>query len=49
MNSSGRLGKTGSSMRFARDYRAMKVHLLEPSPTGKLAGNANVLLKELVN
>jgi MoaA/NifB/PqqE/SkfB family radical SAM enzyme/ubiquinone/menaquinone biosynthesis C-methylase UbiE len=33
-------------MRFAREAGALEVHLLEPSATGKLAGNKDVLLKE---
>jgi MoaA/NifB/PqqE/SkfB family radical SAM enzyme/ubiquinone/menaquinone biosynthesis C-methylase UbiE len=33
-------------MRFAKQAGAMEVHLLEPSATGKLAGNQDVLLKE---
>jgi MoaA/NifB/PqqE/SkfB family radical SAM enzyme/SAM-dependent methyltransferase len=33
-------------MRFAHDAGALEVHLLEPSATGKLAGNVDILLKE---
>ncbi|MHC4917072.1 MAG: radical SAM protein [Planctomycetota bacterium] len=31
-------------MRFAREIGALEVHLLEPSPTGRLAGRRDVLL-----
>jgi MoaA/NifB/PqqE/SkfB family radical SAM enzyme/SAM-dependent methyltransferase len=33
-------------MRFAHEAGALEVHLLEPSATGRLAGNKDVLLKE---
>jgi MoaA/NifB/PqqE/SkfB family radical SAM enzyme/SAM-dependent methyltransferase len=33
-------------MRFAIESGALEVHLLEPSPTGKLAGNQDVVLKQ---
>ncbi|MHC4639806.1 MAG: methyltransferase domain-containing protein, partial [Planctomycetota bacterium] len=33
-------------MRFAAESGALEVHLLEPSPTGKLAGNQDIVLKQ---
>jgi MoaA/NifB/PqqE/SkfB family radical SAM enzyme/SAM-dependent methyltransferase len=33
-------------MQFAREVGALEVHLLEPSATGKLAGNQDILLDE---
>jgi MoaA/NifB/PqqE/SkfB family radical SAM enzyme/SAM-dependent methyltransferase len=33
-------------MRFAREIGALEVHILEPSATGRLAGNQDVLLNE---
>jgi len=38
-------GRFDAFMRFASEIGALEVHLLEPSPTGKLAGNSAVVLK----